>query len=132
MCIHPSNNNTSFNGTWSNFPFFNSGNIVVTGIDEGLFVIRPSNSAPAPAPEVSYTVPSDGNVTLNWQDLTCISSCTVNIYRSLESGFTPDSSNLLTSINYPTFEFTDSNLDRNIFYYYRLSVTVNGLSLIHI
>ena len=124
--VYPSNNNTSFNGTWSNFPFFNSGNIVVTGIDEGLFVIRPSNSAPAPAPEVSYTVPSDGNVTLNWQDLTCISSCTVNIYRSLESGFTPDSSNLLTSINYPTFEFTDSNLDRNIFYYYRLSVTVSG------
>ncbi|MBR39248.1 MAG: hypothetical protein CL888_03465 [Dehalococcoidia bacterium] len=124
--VYPSNNNTSFNGTWSNFPFFNSGNIVVTGIDEGLFVIRPSNSAPAPAPEVSYTVPSDGNVTLNWQDLTCISSCTVNIYRSLESGFTPDSSNLLTSINYPTFEFTDSNLDRNIFYYYRLSVTISG------
>ena len=64
--------------------------------------------------------------TLNWQDLTCISSCAVNIYRSLEPGFTPDSSNLLTSINYPTFEFTDSNLDRNIFYYYRLSVTING------
>ena len=124
--VYPSNNNTSFNGTWSNFPFFNSGSIVVTGIDEGLFVVRPSNSAPAPAPEVSYTVPSDGNVTLNWQDLTCISSCAVNIYRSLEPGFTPDSSNLLTSINYPTFEFTDSNLDRNIFYYYRLSVTISG------
>ena len=79
-----------------------------------MFVVSPSGSGPAPAPEVTYTIPSDGNVTLNWQDLICISSCKVNIYRSLEPGFTPDSSNLLTSINYPTFEFTDSNLDENI------------------
>ena len=124
--VYPSSNNTSFDGTWSNFPYYGSGNIVVTGIDEGLFVVSPSGSGPAPAPEVTYTIPSDGNVTLNWQDLICISSCTVNIYRSLEPGFTPDSSNLLTSISYPTFEFTDSNLDENIFYYYRLSVTSNG------
>ncbi|MDA1363729.1 MAG: choice-of-anchor B family protein [Candidatus Marinimicrobia bacterium] len=124
--VYPSSNNTSFDGTWSNFPYYGSGNIVVTGIDEGLFVVSPSGSGPAPAPEVTYTIPSDGNVTLNWQDLICISSCTVNIYRSLEPGFTPDSSNLLTSISYPTFEFTDSNLDENIFYYYRLSVISNG------
>ena len=124
--VYPSSNNTSFDGTWSNFPYYSSGSIVVTGIDEGLYVVSPSGSGPAPAPEVTYTIPSDGNVTLNWQDLICISSCTVNIYRSLEPGFTPDSSNLLTSIAYPTFEFTDSSLDENIFYYYRLSVTSNG------
>ena len=124
--VYPSSNNTSFDGTWSNFPYYGSGSIVVTGIDEGLYVVSPSGSGPAPAPEVTYTIPSDGNVTLNWQDLICISSCTVNIYRSLEPGFTPDSSNLLTSIAYPTFEFTDSSLDENIFYYYRLSVTSNG------
>ena len=124
--VYPSSNNTSFDGTWSNFPYYSSGSIVVTGIDEGLYVVSPSGSGPAPAPEVTYTIPSDGNVTLNWQDLICTSSCTVNIYRSLEPGFSPDSSNLLTSISYPTFEFTDSNLDENIFYYYRLSVTSNG------
>lgn len=124
--VYPSSNNTSFDGTWSNFPFYGSGSIVVTGIDEGLYVVRPSGSGPASAPEVTYTIPSDGNITLNWQDLICTSSCTVNIYRSLEPGFSPDSSNLLTSITYPAFEFTDSNLDENIFYYYRLSVTSNG------
>ena len=124
--VYPSSNNTSFDGTWSNFPYYSSGNIVVTGIDEGLYVVSPSGSGPAPAPEVTYTIPSNGNVTLNWQDLICISACTINIYRSTEPGFTPSSSNLLTSVNYPTFEYTDSNLDENIFYYYRLSVSVNG------
>ena len=124
--VYPSSNNTSFDGTWSNFPYYNSGNIVVTGIDEGLYVVSPSGSGPAPAPDVTYTIPSDGNVTLNWQDLICISACTVNIYRSTEPGFTPSSSNLLTNVNYPTYEYTDSNLDNSIFYYYRLSVSING------
>ena len=97
--VYPSSNNTSFDGTWSNFPYYSSGNIVVTGIDEGLYVVSPSGSGPAPAPEVTYTIPSNGNVTLNWQDLNCISACTINIYRSTEPGFTPSSSNLLTSVN---------------------------------
>ncbi len=66
-----------------------------------------------------------GSVTLSWE-LIGDSTTKVNIYRSVEEGFTPDSSNFLTNINYPTFEFTDSNLDDNIFYYYRLSVTSNG------
>ena len=80
--VYPSSNNTSFDGTWSNFPYYGSGSIVVTGIDEGLFVVSPSGSGPAPAPEVTYTIPSDGNVTLNWQDLICTSSCTCLLYTS--------------------------------------------------
>jgi choice-of-anchor B domain-containing protein len=39
---YPANNNPSYNGTWSNYPYFDSGNIVVSGIDEGLFVVRPT------------------------------------------------------------------------------------------
>ena len=40
--MYPNNNNTSFDGTWSNYPYYGSGNIVVTSIDEGLFVLRPT------------------------------------------------------------------------------------------
>lgn len=36
------NNNTSFNGSWSNYPYFDSGIVVATGIDEGMFILAPS------------------------------------------------------------------------------------------
>lgn len=37
------NDNTSFNGAWNIYPFFESGNIIVSDIEGGLFVIRKSN-----------------------------------------------------------------------------------------
>ncbi len=30
-----------FSGSWSNYPYFKSGTIVVTSIQEGLFLVRP-------------------------------------------------------------------------------------------
>jgi choice-of-anchor B domain-containing protein len=35
-----SENNPGFQGSWSNYPFFKSGNIVFTSIREGLFIVR--------------------------------------------------------------------------------------------
>lgn len=37
------NDNTAFNGAWNIYPFFESGNIVVSDIEGGIFVVRPSN-----------------------------------------------------------------------------------------
>jgi len=37
-----------FEGTWSNYPFFDSGTIALTGINEGLFLVRLSDDAVAP------------------------------------------------------------------------------------
>jgi choice-of-anchor B domain-containing protein len=39
--IYPSGNNSSFNGAWNNYPFFASGNVIVSGMEQGLFVLRP-------------------------------------------------------------------------------------------
>ncbi|MFC4635403.1 choice-of-anchor B family protein [Dokdonia ponticola] len=36
----PENNNTSFNGVWSIYPYFNSNNIIISDINGGLFIIR--------------------------------------------------------------------------------------------
>nr|WP_245710150.1 choice-of-anchor B family protein [Winogradskyella thalassocola] len=36
----PENNNTAFNGAWNIYPFFDSGNIVVSDIEGGLFIVR--------------------------------------------------------------------------------------------
>jgi choice-of-anchor B domain-containing protein len=47
----PAHGETTFDGTWSNYPFFGSGTIAVSGIDEGLFLLRLSETA-GDGPEV--------------------------------------------------------------------------------
>ncbi len=47
--IYPLNNNASFNGAWSNYPYFESGTIIVSGIEQGLFVLRATNVEEEPA-----------------------------------------------------------------------------------
>jgi len=37
---YPANNNTDFNVVWSVYPYFPSGNIIISDIDNGFFVIR--------------------------------------------------------------------------------------------
>ncbi len=39
--VYPSSNSASFNGTWSNYPYFDSGVVIVSGIEQGLFVLQP-------------------------------------------------------------------------------------------
>jgi choice-of-anchor B domain-containing protein len=44
--VYPADDAPEFNGAWSNYPFFASGNVIVNGIEQGLFVLRPRR-APA-------------------------------------------------------------------------------------
>lgn len=39
--IYPSSDSADYNGAWSVYPFFESGNVIVSGIEQGLFVLRP-------------------------------------------------------------------------------------------
>lgn len=34
-----------FNGAWSVYPFFDSGTVIVSGIEQGLFVLKPTRRA---------------------------------------------------------------------------------------
>jgi choice-of-anchor B domain-containing protein len=43
--IFPSSDSPSFNGAWSVYPFFASGVVVVSGIEQGLFVLAPGRLA---------------------------------------------------------------------------------------
>ncbi|MFK7832450.1 MAG: choice-of-anchor B family protein [Winogradskyella sp.] len=38
----PENDNTAFSGAWNIYPFFNSGNIIVSDIEGGMFIVRPT------------------------------------------------------------------------------------------
>ncbi|WP_241148048.1 choice-of-anchor B family protein [Lacinutrix jangbogonensis] len=39
----PSSNSANFNGVWSVYPYFASGNIIISDIEGGLFIVRKSN-----------------------------------------------------------------------------------------
>lgn len=39
--VWPSDDNANFNGAWSNFPYYDSGVVVISGIEQGLFVVQP-------------------------------------------------------------------------------------------
>ena len=41
---YPTNNSTLFNGVWNVYPYFPSGNIIISDIDNGFFVIRKSGT----------------------------------------------------------------------------------------
>lgn len=37
---YPTSNSNQFNGAWSNYPYFASGNIIISDIERGLFIVR--------------------------------------------------------------------------------------------
>ncbi|MFM1931869.1 MAG: hypothetical protein RL226_1172 [Bacteroidota bacterium] len=39
--VYPSSNSAQFNGSWSNYPYFGSGIVAVSHIEEGLFILKP-------------------------------------------------------------------------------------------
>ena len=51
----PSTNTASFNGAWGVYPFLPSGTILVSNIEDGLFVLKESGEVkPEPEPEVAF------------------------------------------------------------------------------
>jgi Zn/Cd-binding protein ZinT len=41
---YPANNLANFNGAWSVYPYFESGNIILNDIERGLFIVRKSGT----------------------------------------------------------------------------------------
>lgn len=40
---YPENDNANFNGVWNVYPYFESGNIIISDIEKGLFIVKKSN-----------------------------------------------------------------------------------------
>ncbi|MCE7007546.1 choice-of-anchor B family protein [Kibdelosporangium philippinense] len=40
--IYPANNSSGFNGAWNNYPFFASGIVAISGIEQGLVLVKPN------------------------------------------------------------------------------------------
>merc|ERR1711879_1032729 len=40
--VWPDSDSARFNGAWSTYPFFNSGTVIISSIEGGLFVVKPT------------------------------------------------------------------------------------------
>ncbi len=66
---YPNSNSASFNGVWNVYPYFNSGNIVISDIERGLIIVKESAAAVCNATTPSGVSTSNitGNsATINW------------------------------------------------------------------
>lgn len=63
--IYPANDIADYNGNWCNYPFFASGNVVLSGIEQGLFIVKPKFLPKVSANDVTVTEGNSGarNVT---------------------------------------------------------------------
>jgi len=110
--IYPSGGTTEFNGAWSNYPFFDSGIVVVSGIEQGLYILKPNVSPAFDADQdgiadatETLTADSDSDGTLDYLDT---DSDNNGIPDSDESG---DPSSPLDSDNDGIFDFQDLDND---------------------
>lgn len=55
--VYPANDNANFNGAWSSYPYFDSGVVILSGIEQGLFVLQPNLGASLPTPTPLPTSP---------------------------------------------------------------------------
>ena len=64
--VYPANDSATYNGTWSNFPYFDSGLVVISGREQGLFIVKPNFGGASSPPTVSFFNPvNNGSVTGN-------------------------------------------------------------------
>jgi choice-of-anchor B domain-containing protein len=59
--VYPEDDEPAFNGTWTSYPFFNSGAVAVNGIEQGLFVVRPRAEPRGHPTGLSVTIGEPGD-----------------------------------------------------------------------
>ena len=65
--IYPTSDSANFNGAWSVYPYFPSGNLIVSGIEQGLFVLRPNLCiVPETPTELAATPNGNQQIDLSW------------------------------------------------------------------
>jgi choice-of-anchor B domain-containing protein len=61
--VYPADDEAEFNGSWSNYPYFASGKVIVSGIEQGLFVLDPSAAEAPVTGDGGQTTPGTGTET---------------------------------------------------------------------
>jgi choice-of-anchor B domain-containing protein len=117
--LYPESDAASFNGAWNNYPFFASGVIPVSHIEQGLFLLRPTNLCADPAAPLDLTAgagPADHQIDLAWAG-TGTPGATYSVERALggcSGSFAPLVSNLSSAA------YSDTTASGLVIYGYRV------------
>ncbi|HSX61678.1 MAG TPA: choice-of-anchor B family protein, partial [Tahibacter sp.] len=122
--VFPASDNAEFNGNWNNYRFPGSGNVILTGIDEGFFVVEPHLCTPPAAPTaLSAAATGSQQIALGWTG-----SGTAGAIWSVEraqGGCGGAFSTVASGLTTPTF--TDTGVSGQVDYGYRVvEKTPNG------
>jgi choice-of-anchor B domain-containing protein len=67
--VYPDDDAAEFNGSWSVYPFLPSGVVLVSGIEQGLFVLHPNLcDAPQAPASLAAAAAGDNRIDLSWSD----------------------------------------------------------------
>ena len=104
----PNNDGANFNGSWSNYPFFESGNIIVSDINSGLFILRPKICpSTATGENIAANPVDDNSIKIDWQ-LDLSDTENYSVFRS-EGGCQVDSF-IKIADNITTNEYIDNSV----------------------
>ena len=120
----PSDDNRGFGGAWSTYPFFDSGIVLVSDRQRGLFVLFPRIcSAPAVPTGLSLVNAGPATVDLSWTP--AVDAASYHVYRSF--GGCPASAPVQIAANVLTTTWRDTTVSGQVPYaYYIASVDDSG------
>lgn len=119
--VWPADNNDSFNGAWSVYPYLPSGRILVGGIEQGLFVLEPLVCSAPEAPSALQATPGGNNaINLGWT-----ASPTAGVRYKVERSFGACPGGIFTTVatNLVAPNFVDASVSGSVDYSYRVSAT---------
>jgi len=113
---YPSSDAAGFQGGWSNYPYFESGNVIMSDIQGGLFIFDPMICPEAAATSgLSALANGDNNIDLSWNN-DLLAGETYNVYRS-EGGCAADNfEKIATGITSPNYSDNLASADVAIGY----------------
>ncbi len=117
----PSNDNSAFSGAWSNYPFFESGIVIMSDLSGGLFILDP-NLCPTIAATTGLSGQANGNnsINLSWND-DLNPGDSYNVYRS-EGGCDVDNFSLIAQ-SISNSSFIDNTVSGQVTVGYQISKT---------
>lgn len=77
--VYPQSDAAQFNGTWSNYPYFPSGVVAVSHIEEGIFFLEPNFGNGCPADFNQDLAVSTADLLILISDYGCIQNCSADL-----------------------------------------------------
>ncbi|PQJ76719.1 choice-of-anchor B family protein [Polaribacter glomeratus] len=111
---YPNNNSTAFNGAWNVYPYFPSGNIIVSDINNGFFVIKKNGTLSLQNQELQksfsvYPNPTSGKTTIKSSNNQFVQS--IQIYNLLGQKMIEEN-----NINNDTYVLDTKGLQKGVYF----------------